>query len=65
MHINIIKFKMFEKTSSSQDTEPQILFIERCFDMLKDGGMLAIVLPETYFHGIRARLRFRIYSKEG
>ena len=33
-----------------QDTEPQALFIERCLQMLNDGGTLAIVLPETPFH---------------
>ena len=29
---------------------PYILFVERCFNMLKEGGRLAIVLPETVFH---------------
>lgn len=33
-----------------KNTPPQELFIERCLQMLKDGGTLAIVLPETYFH---------------
>ena len=28
---------------------PEILFIERCFDLLKDGGRLAIVLPNGHF----------------
>ena len=32
-----------------------MLFIERCLDMLNDGGMLAIVLPETVFHGSTKR----------
>ena len=31
-------------------TPTQELFIERCLDMLKSGGRLAIVLPETYAH---------------
>jgi type I restriction enzyme M protein len=44
----------FEQTSKAQDTEPQVLFIERCLEMLKDTGILAIILPETYFHGIRS-----------
>lgn len=30
---------------------PQILFIERSLQLLKDGGKLGIVLPETYLHG--------------
>lgn len=32
------------------ERNPYVLFVERCFDMLKDGGTLAIVLPETAFH---------------
>ena len=32
------------------ESNPYVLFVERCFDMLKDGGRLAIVLPETAFH---------------
>lgn len=47
--------KLLEKTDEVKDTEPQVLFIERCLDMLKDGGKLAIVLPETYFHAPNAR----------
>lgn len=46
--------KQFIRTQKAKDTEPQILFIERCLEMLNDGGILAIVLPETYFHGIRS-----------
>ena len=38
------------KTDKIKDTEPQVLFIERCLQFLKDGGKLGIVLPETYFH---------------
>jgi len=40
----------WEQTKRALDTEPQILFVERCLDMLEDGGVLAIVLPETFFH---------------
>ena len=40
----------FNKTNKVCEREPHILFIERCFDMLKDNGRLAIVLPETVFH---------------
>jgi len=32
------------------DVQPQILFIERCFQLLRDGGKLGIILPETFFH---------------
>ena len=34
----------------ARETDPYVLFIERCFAMLKDGGRMAIVLPETVFH---------------
>lgn len=40
----------YEKTDKAKDTEPQILFVERCLQMLKPGGTLAIVLPETFSH---------------
>ena len=41
---------VYEQTDKAKDTEPQILFVERCLQMLKQGGTLAIVLPETFFH---------------
>ena len=37
-----------------------VLFVERCFDMLRDGGRLAIVLPEIVIHGKDSR-RIRDY----
>lgn len=37
------------KTNKTQDTEPQILFIEFCLNILEDGGRLAIVLPDGIF----------------
>jgi type I restriction enzyme M protein len=40
----------YVKTDKIKETEPQELFIERCLELLKDGGKMAIVLPETYFH---------------
>ena len=43
------------KTEDARDTEPQVLFVERCLEMLNDGGKLAIVLPETYFHSPNTR----------
>ncbi len=41
---------IYKQTDKAKDTEPQILFVERCLQMLKSGGTLAIVLPETFFH---------------
>lgn len=39
----------FEKGKMLDKQPPQILFIERCFDLLKDGGRLGIVLLESIF----------------
>lgn len=45
------------------DTNPYVLFVERCLAMLKDGGRLAIVLPESAFHAPSMRhLRHYIAS---
>ena len=40
----------YTKTNIPVDTPPQELFIERCLQLLKPKGKLAIVLPDTYFH---------------
>lgn len=42
--------KKLIKGKFKKDIQPQILFIERCIQLLKPGGVLAIVLPETIFH---------------
>jgi len=39
--------RIWERTNKLQDSQPpQILFIERCLQLLKPGGKMAIVLPE-------------------
>lgn len=38
------------RTNKVDGRDPYILFIERCLDMLKPRGTLAIVLPESVFH---------------
>ena len=44
------KTKLLEKTSTLHDDQPpQILFLERCLQILKPGGRLGIVLPEAVF----------------
>ena len=44
------------KTNKLKTKEvPQILFIERALQLLKDGGRMAIVLPETFFHAPKIR----------
>jgi type I restriction enzyme M protein len=40
---------IFEKQGLQDKQPPQILFIERCLDLLKDGGTLGIVLLESIF----------------
>jgi type I restriction enzyme M protein len=41
----------YEKTGKLKVEEtPQIIFIERSLQFLKDGGKMGIVLPETFFH---------------
>jgi type I restriction enzyme M protein len=42
--------KTVEKTGTLHDDQPpQILFLERCLQLLKPGGRLGIVLPEAVF----------------
>ncbi|MBI5099707.1 MAG: N-6 DNA methylase [Nitrospirae bacterium] len=42
--------KEIEKTTTlHEDQPPQILFLERCLQLLKPGGRLGIVLPEAVF----------------
>ena len=46
----------FVKTNKLKTEEvPQILFIERSLQLLKDGGRMAIILPETFFHAPKIR----------
>ena len=44
------KHNKFYKTKKVKRTPPQELFIERCLQLLKTGGQMAIILPETYLH---------------
>lgn len=46
-----------------RETDPYVLFIERCFAMLRAGGRMAIVLPETVFHAPSTE-RLRDYIAE-
>ncbi|MYB37096.1 MAG: N-6 DNA methylase [Gammaproteobacteria bacterium] len=41
-----------------RDSDPYMLFVERCFEMLEDKGRLAIVLPETAFHAPSGRYAY-------
>jgi len=55
---------VWKKTDKTKETEPQVLFIERCLQLLKNGGKLAIVLPETYFHAPNVRYVLNYIKKE-
>lgn len=46
--IKVIQDRVLEQydLSRNKPTPPQVLFIERCLDMLKPGGRLGIVLPD-------------------
>ncbi|MDR0639357.1 MAG: N-6 DNA methylase [Spirochaetaceae bacterium] len=47
---------IYEKTGKLKNKEsPQIIFIERSLQFLKDGGRMGIVLPETFFHAPNSR----------
>lgn len=46
----------FEKTNKLKKEEaPQIIFIERSLQLLRDGGRMGIVLPETFLHAPNSR----------
>lgn len=48
--------KTYVKTNKLKKEETiQILFIERSLKLLKDGGRMGIVLPETFFHAPKSR----------
>lgn len=51
------------RKGAPRETDPYVLFIERCFAMLNDGGRMAIVLPETVFHAPTTQ-RLRDYVAE-
>ncbi len=40
----------WRQTDKSADKDPYVLFVERSLEMIKKGGVLGIVLPETVFH---------------
>src|SRR3990172_2664782 len=48
-HKWIFKDEKWIMTNETKETEPQILFIELCLNLLKDGGRMAIVLPDGIF----------------
>ena len=50
------KKNKYEKTNKlKKEMAPQIIFIERSLQYLKDGGRMGIVLPETFLHAPKYR----------
>lgn len=44
------KLSQYELSNNKNEGNVSTLFLERNLHFLKDGGFLAIILPETYFH---------------
>lgn len=54
----------FVKTQKlKKEIQPQFLFIERCLDLLKNGGKMAIILPETFFHAPKMHHIIQLFEK--
>lgn len=44
------KTRIFDLSNTLQDAQaPQILFVERCIELLKDGGRMGFIAPESMF----------------
>ena len=59
------KNKKWEKGKLKDKEDPQTLFIERSIQLLKDGGKMAIVLPEGIFGNSSDRYIWEIIKKNG
>lgn len=44
-----------KKDKVNKEMPPQILFVERCLELLSDGGRMGLIIPETYFHAPRSQ----------
>lgn len=42
----------------------QIIYIERCLSLLKDGGRMGLIIPETYFHAPSTRYILQFILKK-
>ncbi|MGL4346863.1 MAG: N-6 DNA methylase [Chitinophagaceae bacterium] len=49
------KLKQYTLAKGHNNNAPQVLFIERSLQLLKDGGRMGIILPETFFHAPRSK----------
>ncbi len=55
--------KLVKTNKLKTEEVPQILFIERSLQLLKDGGRMAIILPETFFHAPKIRYVLKFLLK--
>ena len=51
----VVDGKALIKTKVKSSVRPEILFIERSLQFLKTGGVMGIVLPETFFHAPKSK----------
>ena len=49
LHSWTLKGELYSKGKLKSERPPQILFIERCLQLLKNNGRMAMVLPEGTF----------------
>ncbi len=47
--VNMTSGKFEEKNTLHKGQAPQILFVERCLELMQDGGRLGIIAPESMF----------------
>lgn len=54
----------FDKTEKlNTEMTPQVLFVERSLQLLRDGGRMGLILPETYFHAPNAKYVMQFMAK--
>jgi len=54
---------LFKTNEKRDEQKPDVLFIDRCLQLLKDGGKLGIILPETFFHATSAKYVMEYMAK--
>jgi type I restriction enzyme M protein len=55
--------KAWKKDKLKESEAPEILFIERCLQLLKEGGKMGIVLPDGFFNENVSYLRHWLLAK--
>ncbi|MCY4162161.1 MAG: N-6 DNA methylase [Flavobacteriaceae bacterium] len=57
------KLQQFELAGKKDSMRPEILFLERSIQFLKSGGIMAIILPETFFHAVKSKFIMKFIKK--